>query len=390
MPGASVTRMSLELAHALLQRAQPAHQLRKHGFGCPDPSGERGRPARSAAHHLPRLHVAGYARLRGEDGPFPDGHVIGDADLAGQDGAIANGAGARDADLGHQDHVLADRAVVAHLYEVVDLAPAADDGVAQRGAVDGGVGADLDVVGDAKTAYLGNLAMRGAIEGVAEAIRSQHGAGVHDHAMADEHARVDHRARMQHHVVGEHGARAHETEGADSAARPDHRAPFHHRAGAYGGARVDPGSGRDYRRGMHAGGDGTLGMEQAQERNEGDLRGVDAQQGLGQPGDVAGDDESRRRASGSRLEVLGGGDERHVVRPGLLEGGDAGDDTTAISFEGGAERLGELPEREGDGHGAYFLAFRISSSKALITSSVTSTSGAPYTTPACRRSTMTA
>src|SRR5215475_2534832 len=191
MPGASVTRVSLELAHALLQRAHPAHQLRKHGFGCPDPSGERGRPAGSAAHHLPRLHVAGHARLRGEDGPLADGHVIGDADLAGQDGAIADGAGARDADLGHQDHVLTDLAVVAHLYEVVDLAPAADDGVAQRGAVDGGVGADLHVVGDAEAAHLGNLAMRGAVEGVAEAIRAQHGAGVHDHAMADDHARSE-------------------------------------------------------------------------------------------------------------------------------------------------------------------------------------------------------
>src|SRR5262249_6744282 len=90
------------------------------------PAGSGGRRAGTPAPPLPRLHVAGYARLRGEDGPFPDGHVIGDADLAGQDGAIANGAGARDADLGHQDHVLADRAVVAHLYEVVDLASAAD------------------------------------------------------------------------------------------------------------------------------------------------------------------------------------------------------------------------------------------------------------------------
>src|SRR5215468_11687983 len=82
MPGASVTRVSLELAHALLQRAHPAHQLRKHGFGCPDPSGERGRPTGGAAHHLPCLYVAGHARLRGEDGPLADRHVVGDADLA--------------------------------------------------------------------------------------------------------------------------------------------------------------------------------------------------------------------------------------------------------------------------------------------------------------------
>src|SRR5215813_14146405 len=337
-PEPSVTGISLELTHAFFQRAYLAHELRQHRLGGPDAAGESGRSARGAAHHLPRLHVAGHAGLGGENGALADAHVIGDADLPGEDGAIADGAGAGDPDLGHQDDVLADRAVVPDLHEVVDLTPASDDGVADRGAVDGGVGADLHVVGDAKPAHLGDLAVGGAVEGVAEAVRSEHGAGVHGHPMAHHHARVDHRARMEHHVVG----------------------------------------------------DRTLGMEQPEERDEGGLGGVDAQEGLGQPGDLAPHHEGRRSALDRRLDVPRSGDERYVLRPRLLERRDTPDDTMAISFEGGAERLGELAEREGDAHGAYFFAFRISSSKALITSSVTSTSGAPYTTPACRRSTMRA
>src|SRR5215472_2772780 len=107
-PDPSVTGMSLELPHAFFQRAHLSHELRQHRLRGPDATGEGGGPARGAAHHLPRLHVAGHAGLGGEDGALADAHVIGDADLPGEDGAIADGAGAGDTDLGHQDDVFAD------------------------------------------------------------------------------------------------------------------------------------------------------------------------------------------------------------------------------------------------------------------------------------------
>ena len=50
------------------------------------------------------------------------------------------------------DAALADRAVVSDLHEVVDLGAAADPRVAERAAVDGRVGADLDVVLDPRRA----------------------------------------------------------------------------------------------------------------------------------------------------------------------------------------------------------------------------------------------
>src|SRR5215831_16382503 len=133
-PEPSLTGISLELTHAFFQRAHLAHELRQHRLRGPDAAREGGGPARGAAHHLPRLHVAGHAGLSGEDGALADAHVIGDANLPGEDGAIADGAGAGDTNLGHQDDVLADLAVVPHLHEVVDFTPASDDGVADRGA----------------------------------------------------------------------------------------------------------------------------------------------------------------------------------------------------------------------------------------------------------------
>src|SRR5206468_9532020 len=156
--------VSFELAHSLFKRPHLADEFREQGLGGPDPPCLHGRPARSAAPHPARLDVAGHAGLRGYDGSRGHRDVIGDADLAGEDGAIADGARAGDTDLGDEDDVLPYLAVVSNLHEVVDLAPAPDEGVTEGCPVDGGVGPDLHVVLDTQPAHLGNLAMGAAIE----------------------------------------------------------------------------------------------------------------------------------------------------------------------------------------------------------------------------------
>src|SRR5215831_16629138 len=80
-PEPSVTGIFLELTHPFFQRAHLAHELRQHRLRGPDAAGESGGSAGGAAHHLPRLHVAGHAGLGGENGTLADSHVIGDADL---------------------------------------------------------------------------------------------------------------------------------------------------------------------------------------------------------------------------------------------------------------------------------------------------------------------
>ena len=66
----------------------------------------------------------------------------------GERHAAADPRAAGDADLAGEHRVLADRDRVADLHQVVELRAAADAGLAERGAVDRGEGADLDVVLD--------------------------------------------------------------------------------------------------------------------------------------------------------------------------------------------------------------------------------------------------
>ena len=119
-------------------------------------------PARSASPACPitaapACDVARDPALGADDGPVADGDVVGDTDLPGQHHAAAEPRGARDARPAPPAASSPDLDVVADLHEVVDLGAPPDDGVAERRAVDRGVGADLDVVLDHHAADLGDL-----------------------------------------------------------------------------------------------------------------------------------------------------------------------------------------------------------------------------------------
>ena len=97
------------------------------------------------------------AGLGADHGPVADVDVIDDADLAGHHDVIAGAARAGDAHLADEQVVLADLAVVADLHQVVDLGAGADARRLEGAAVDGGAGADLDVVADLDVAELRHL-----------------------------------------------------------------------------------------------------------------------------------------------------------------------------------------------------------------------------------------
>src|SRR5262249_16346668 len=69
-------------------------------------------------------------------------------------------AAAADADLRRQQPVAPDGHAVRDLHQVVDLAAGADARLAERGSIDGGVGADFDVVFDDHAADLRDLVVR--------------------------------------------------------------------------------------------------------------------------------------------------------------------------------------------------------------------------------------
>ena len=111
--------------------------------------------------------------------------------------------------------------IVADLDLIVDFGALADHGVAQAAAIDGGAGADLDVVLDQHPAGLGHLQMAlRTEEHEAIAVLADAAAGMDQHIIADQGA-LDRRA------------------GADIAVPADLDAGADHRAGPDHGARAD-------------------------------------------------------------------------------------------------------------------------------------------------------
>jgi hypothetical protein len=108
-----------------------------------------------------------------------------DAGLPEQHDAVLEHGRARDAGLRDDEALLTDTAVVSDLHQVVDLGAAADPRVAQRAAIDRGVGADLDVVGDPHAPDLVRLGEAAALLArVAESAAADHDAGLQNHAIA--------------------------------------------------------------------------------------------------------------------------------------------------------------------------------------------------------------
>src|SRR5262249_42421091 len=127
---------------------------------------------------------------------------------------------AGDAALGHDDAMPSDHDVVGDLHQVVDLGAVADHRVSERAAVDGGVGADLDVVADDDAADLGPLAPASGAHREAEAVLPDAGAGVNDAAVADDGMRQG-RTCADVAVAAEHDPVAHYRPGGDGRAAAD-------------------------------------------------------------------------------------------------------------------------------------------------------------------------
>src|SRR5204863_9829012 len=111
----------------------------------------RRRPPSSAA------DVLGDATLR------TDGGVIANLDMPNDTGLTANQDTLTDPDtagnsgLRCDDRILADHNVVRDLHEIVDLCSLLNPGSAKTGAIDGRVGADLDIIVDLYNSQLLNF-----------------------------------------------------------------------------------------------------------------------------------------------------------------------------------------------------------------------------------------
>ena len=123
--------------------------------------------------------------LASEDSIVTDGDMAIHAGLSGHDDVIADLGAAGDTDLRAEEIVLADLDIMSQMAKVIDLGAAADDGVIHRTVVDGGAGADLDVVSDDSAAKLANvMVMALFIGGEAEALTADDGVRTKDDAVA--------------------------------------------------------------------------------------------------------------------------------------------------------------------------------------------------------------
>lgn len=121
------------------------------------------------------------ACLASEDSVVTDGDMAIHAGLSGHDDVIADLGASGDADLRAEEIVLADFDIVSQVAEVIDLGTAADDGVVHRAVVNGGAGADFDVVADDSAAELADvMVMALFIGGEAEALTADDGVRTKD------------------------------------------------------------------------------------------------------------------------------------------------------------------------------------------------------------------
>src|SRR5262245_43113585 len=120
-----------------------------------------------------------------DHGAPADAAVAADASAAGDAHTAGNGRMSTDA------------AVVSDLNLVVQFDALFDHRVVQRAAVDGGVGSHFDVVADHHPADLRDLAPAAAVPGDAEAVSTDHHAGVEDNTVAYDAIMVYRDVRVQ-------------------------------------------------------------------------------------------------------------------------------------------------------------------------------------------------
>src|SRR3990172_4417145 len=169
-------QLLLEPAHAVCQFGQMTQQCGVAGPGSVVVEGKQPGVGPGFADRARDHRVGRYVR------------IVADRQMAEYDRAGADGAAAPDADAARESGAARDRAVrpdaavVADLDLVVELHAVLDHGVLDRTAVDGRIGADLDVVADAHAADLRHLDPALAVTRDAEAVGADHRAGMQDRA----------------------------------------------------------------------------------------------------------------------------------------------------------------------------------------------------------------
>src|SRR5713226_2642013 len=98
---------------------------------------------------------------------------------------LADDRAAGDAYACGDSGMVADLHVMRDLDQVIQFHAVADNGVAQRAPVDGGISPNLDIIADNNAPQLRHLYPRFAVVGIAKTVAADHYAGMNDAAFTD-------------------------------------------------------------------------------------------------------------------------------------------------------------------------------------------------------------
>lgn len=116
--------------------------------------------------------------------------VARDSNLAGKDHVIAQLRTTGDSGLGHDQAMLAQGHIVGNLDEIIDLGAAPDDRRTKCPAINGDVGADLDIIANKHAADLGNFAMDPCVLNITKAVRADDSSGMNPHPISNLSRRI--------------------------------------------------------------------------------------------------------------------------------------------------------------------------------------------------------
>src|SRR5262249_24011271 len=162
-------------------------------------------------------------------GIVTDIEVAAEANRPGDHAARADAGAAGDPGAGGDRAVRADVNIVADLDLIIELDALVDHGVIDGAAIDGGIGANLDIIADHDRADLRHLEPARALASESKAIGADHDPRVHEHPLTDAHTPFERDAADQMCVGTKLRTASEDARGTDQAAgtdahlRADHR-----------------------------------------------------------------------------------------------------------------------------------------------------------------------
>ena len=202
---------------------------------------------------------------------------------------------------------------------VIQLHAITDQGIGQRTAIHGGVGADLDVITDGHPTDLCNLLPDALLVGETEAFATDHRTGLNHHPLANLHIVVQRHARSQPTTLTDHATRADHAMGTDAHISTDASTAFDNRKSANTRTLINLSVFGDLCRGMNTRRSLGLAIEQMRQLSIGQVW-VGHDQRIARVAFGIGCSQQHGTGLGlcQKLAVLGIGQEAQLFGPGLL------------------------------------------------------------------------